>query len=175
MPLTREMSVGLDRQSTVPPDDPRVPMTNPTPPGPIGEAVAAEQRKETVPKTFRVSSSRSADEADRRTRVLLCSLSMSACTRADEPQLDIQAVYDRSARLERGGGRGSASSLGTGTCTRRTRTTPSTTAGRAPARTAWTTYGRTTSASVRCLSATARVSPSAFHVVSHVDLHVWAS
>lgn len=52
--LTREMSVGLDRQSTVPPDDPRVRMDNPTPPGPVGEQLSAEQGAVTVPKTFRV-------------------------------------------------------------------------------------------------------------------------
>ena len=52
--LTREMSVGLDRQSTVPPDDPRVQMSNPTPPGPVGEQLSAKEGAVTVPKTFRV-------------------------------------------------------------------------------------------------------------------------
>jgi|EP01043_Picozoa_sp_COSAG02_P071541 hypothetical protein len=80
MPLTREMSVGLDRQSTVPPDDPRVPMNNPTPPGAMGEAVAAEQGVATVPKTFRVSSSRSAHEADRHEGVPL--LTVDVCVRS---------------------------------------------------------------------------------------------
>lgn len=54
--LQRGNSSGLDRQSTVPPDDPSVKMTNPTPPGPIGEMLSAAggAQRPTIDKTYRV-------------------------------------------------------------------------------------------------------------------------